>query len=322
MYISRGTRTMLSPNDVHVVYGSGPVGTAVVEMLLERGQRVRVVTHSGKRRHLPPQVEVVAGDATDGADAQRVCADATHVYNCTNPPDYHRWPTQFPPLQRGVLEGAAASSAKLIVMENLYLYGPHGGVPMTEAMPQRGQGSRSTTRIAMAQELMEAHRSGKVRAVSARAADLFGPHVAESLVGARLFGPALAGTKVPLLANPDLPHSLTYIRDVGRAMVTLGEDDRALGQAWHVPNAPVVTLRQFVRLMLPLMGLFVPSLRGLEENIYIAYEPYIVDHNKYAQMFGDHATPLHEAIGETVRWYQAHSAQQERHTAPNATIAP
>jgi hypothetical protein len=84
-------------------------------------------------------------------------------------------------------------------------------------------------------------------------------------------------------------------------MVTLGEDDRALGQAWHVPNAPGITLRQFVqlvcaeagvaprisafprgmvRLLLPLMGLFVPSLRGLHENIYIGYEPYIVDHSK------------------------------------------
>jgi nucleoside-diphosphate-sugar epimerase len=314
----------------------------VVETLLERGQRVRVVTHSGTRRHLPPQVEVVAGDATDPTDAQRVCADATHVYNCTNPPDYHRWPTQFPPLQRGVLEGAAASGAKLIVIENLYLYGPHG-VPMTEEMPQRGRGSRSTTRKGMARELMEAHRNGKVRAVSVRAADLFGPHVAESLVGARLFGPALADKKVQLLANPDLLHSVTYIRDVGRAMVILGEDDRALGQAWHVPNAPAVTLRQFVqlvcaeagvvprisalprglvRLLLPLMGLFVPSLRGLEENLYIAYEPYIVDHSKYAQAFGEHATPLQEAIGETVRWYQAQAAQQDRRTAPDAAIAP
>jgi nucleoside-diphosphate-sugar epimerase len=335
---------MLSPNDFHVVYGSGPVGTAVVETLLERGQRVRVVTHSGKRRHLPPQVEVVRGDATDLDDARRSCAGATHVYNCTNPRDYHRWPTQFPPLQRGVLEGAAARGAKLIVMENLYVYGPHGGVPMTEAMPPCGRGLRSTSRIAMAQELMEAHRSGKVRAVSARAADLFGPHVAESLAGARLFGPALAGKRVPLLANPDLPHCVTYIRDVGRAMVALGEDDRALGQAWHVPNAPAVTLRRFVqlvcaeagvaprisalprglvRLMLPLMGLVVPSLRGLEENIYIAYEPYIVDHSKYAQLFGDHATPLQEAIGETVRWYQAQAAQQQdRHTAPDVAIAP
>jgi nucleoside-diphosphate-sugar epimerase len=334
---------MRSPNGVHVVYGSGPVGTAVVETLLEQGQRVRVVTHSGKRRHLPSQVEVVAGDATNPTDARRVCVDATHVYNCTNPPDYHRWPTQFPPLQRGVLEGAAANGAKLIVMENLYVYGPHGGAPMTEGMPQRGRGSRSTTRIAMAQELMESHRTGKVRAVSVRAADLFGPHVAESLAGARLFGPALAGETVQLMANPDLPHSLTYIRDVGRAMVMLGEDDRALGQSWHVPNAPAVTLRQFVqlvcaeagvaprisalprglvRLVLPLMGMVVPSLRGLEENIYIAYEPYIVDHSKYGQTFGEHATPLHEAIAETVRWYQAQATRQQARKASDVALTP
>jgi hypothetical protein len=77
-----------------------------------------------------------------------------------------------------------------------------------------------------------------------------------------------------------------------------------------------------VRLLLPLMGLFVPSLRGLEENIYIGYEPYIVDHSKYAQVFGERATPLHEAIGETVRWYQAQAAQRDRRTAPDVAIAP
>jgi hypothetical protein len=80
--------------------------------------------------------------------------------------------------------------------------------------------------------------------------------------------------------------------------------------------------RGLVRLLLPLMGLFVPSLRGLEENLYIGYEPYIVDHSKYAQTSGDHATPLQDAIGETVRWYQAQAAQQDRHTAPDAAVAP
>src|SRR4051794_18454713 len=151
-------------NELHVVYGTGPVGTAVVEMLLaQQGKHVRVVTRSGARKHLPPTVEVVRGDATDAADARQICAGATHVYNCTNPVDYHRWPEQFPPLQRGVLEGAAASGAKLIVMENLYMYGPHGGIPMTETMPQLGRGSRSTTRVRMTEELFAAHHSGRVR---------------------------------------------------------------------------------------------------------------------------------------------------------------
>ena len=319
-------------NELHVVYGSGPVGTAVVETLLAQGKQVRVVTRSGMRKHLPAQAEVVRGDATDPADAQRVCAGATHVYNCTNPTNYHRWPEQFPPLQRGVLAGAAANGAKLIVMENLYMYGPHGGVPMTEATPMNGHGSRSSTRVQMTEELFAAHRSGKVRVASVRAADLFGPHVTESLVGARLFEPVLAGKPAQLFANLDLPHTVSYIGDVGRALVMVGAHDAALGRAWHAPNAPTVTPRAFVRMLgqeadvvprvsalarpmawalLPLVGLFVPPMRGIAENMYIGYEPYIVDHSAYAEAFGEHATPLPEAIRETVRWYRAHAAQAQ-----------
>jgi nucleoside-diphosphate-sugar epimerase len=319
-------------NELHVVYGSGPVGTAVVETLLAQRKQVRVVTRSGMRKHLPAQAEVVRGDATDPADAQRVCAGATHVYNCTNPTDYHRWPEQFPPLQRGVLAGAAANGAKLIVMENLYMYGPHGGVPMTEATPMNGHGSRSSTRVQMTEELFAAHRSGKVRVASVRAADLFGPHVTESLVGARLFEPVLAGKPAQLFANLDLPHTVSYIGDVSRALVTVGAHDAAFGHAWHAPNAPTVTPRAFVRMLgqeagivprvsalarpmaralLPLVGLFVPPMRGIAENMYIGYEPYIVDHSAYAGTFGDHATPLQEAIRETVRWYRAHAAQAQ-----------
>jgi nucleoside-diphosphate-sugar epimerase len=319
-------------SELHVVYGSGPVGTAVVETLLRQGKRVRVVTRSGARKQLAPLVEVVRGDATDPADAQRACAGASHVYNCTNPADYQHWPEQFPPLQRGVLEGAATNGAKLIVMENLYIYGPHGGVPMTESMPMNGYGSRSSTRVQMTEELFAAHRSGRVRVASVRASDLFGAHVTESLVGARLFEPLLAGKSAHLFANLDLPHTVSYIGDVGRAMVTVGAHDAALGRAWHAPNAPTVTLREFVRVLgqaagvaprvaalarpvmralLPLVGLFVPPMRGLTENMYISYEPYIVDHSAYAEAFGDHATPLPEAIRATTQWYQAHATHQQ-----------
>jgi nucleoside-diphosphate-sugar epimerase len=321
---------MTDSSELHVVFGSGPVGLAVIGTLLDQGKRVRVASRSGGRRGLPAAVEVQAADATEAADTRRVCAGASHVYNCTNAPDYHRWPQQFPPLQQGVLAGAAAAGAKLIVMENLYMYGPHGGVPLTEAMPLRGHGSRSTTRRIMTEELFAAHRSGQVRAVSVRASDLLGPHVTESLVGERFFGPFLAGQNVQVFADPDLPHSVSFIGDVGRAMVTVGARDEALGRAWHAPNAPAVTLRKFAQLvgeetsiaprlsavprpmtraLLPVLGLVNPPMRGLVENLYMFYEPYIVDHGAYAAAFGDDATPLREAIRQTVAWARGKTNQ-------------
>jgi nucleoside-diphosphate-sugar epimerase len=328
--------------ELHVVFGSGPVGLAVVEALTAQGKRVRVASRSGARRALPEAVEVVRGDATDPNDTRRVCAGASHVYNCTNAPDYHRWPEQFPPLQRGVLAGATAAGAKLVVMENLYMYGPHGGAPMTEDTPMRGRGSRSTTRRLLTEELFAAHRAGRVRAASVRASDLLGPHVTESLVGERFFGPLLAGKKVQLFADPDLPHSLSYVGDAGRAMVTVGAHDGALGRAWHAPNAPAVTLRAFAalvgeetgiaprlsavpravaRALIPLVGLAVPPMRGLVENLYIFYEPFLVDHDAYATAFGGDATPLREAVRQTVAWARSSrdrtpGAIQAAHAAP------
>lgn len=331
---------MTPKNELHVVYGNGPVGTAVAEILRAQGKSVRVVTRSGARKDLPDQIDVIRGDATDPVDARQVCRGATHVYNCTNAAEYHRWPEQFPPLQRGVLEGAAANDAKLIVMENLYMYGPHGGVPMTEDMPMRGKGLRSTTRVQLTKELFAAHHSGKVRVASVRASDLFGPRATMSLVGAGLFGPLLAGKTAQLFANLDLPHTVSYIYDVGQALVTVGAHDSALGRAWHAPNAPTVTLREFIRIigeeaniksnvmampraltkvLLPLLGLAVPVVRGLTENMYISYEPYIVDHRVYAQAFGDHALPLRDAVRETVRWYR-NQAAQTRTALPSSSV--
>jgi nucleoside-diphosphate-sugar epimerase len=182
----------------------------------------------------------------------------------------------------------------------------------------------------LTKELFAAHRASQVRAVSVRASDLLGPHVTESLVGERFFGPFLAGKKVQLFADPDVPHSLSFVGDVGQAMVTVGAHDEALGRAWHAPNAPAVTLRTFAamvqeetglapplsymprpvtRMLLPVIGPAVPPMRGLVENLYVFYEPYVVDHSAYAAAFGDDATPLVETIRQTVAWARSQKDQ-------------
>lgn len=311
--------------DIHVVFGSGPLGLSVVDALLRRGKQVRLVNRSGKRGGMPEGVEVVRGDATNPADTVRLCAGTTHVYNCLNAPDYHRWPEQFPPLQAGVLAGAAAARAKLIVLENLYMYGPHGGVPMREDTPMRATGPRGGTRKRMTEDLFKAHREGVVRVTSARASDFYGPGVAQSLVGSSVFANVLAGKRVTLTVDPALLHTVSFIPDVGEALARLGEDDRALGRAWHVPNAHTVPLGEFVRMvfavtgkeakviylpraatrtLLPVMGLFVPPVRGLTENLYQTYEPFVVDDSAYKNTFGDHATPLEAGIERALEGYR------------------
>src|SRR5215210_4895827 len=169
---------------------------AVMDELVQRGRRVRMVNRSG-RANVPEGVEVVGGDATDETFAREASEGASVVYFALNPP-YDKWPELFPRLQAGVLEGAASAGTKLIAMENLYMYGPTDGRPLTEDLPHAPNTRKGTVRAGMSEELMEAHTSGKVRVAIGRASDAFGPRVLVSAAGVQVFGRAVEGKSAQL----------------------------------------------------------------------------------------------------------------------------
>ncbi|MBC8162294.1 MAG: NAD-dependent epimerase/dehydratase family protein [Roseiflexaceae bacterium] len=319
---------MTGTNELHVVFGTGPVGRAVIDALARRGKRVRAVNRRGVAVEALG-VETVAGDASDAATTTRLSEGAMVVYNCTNPP-YTQWPELFPALNRGVLAGAAAAGAKLVVMDNLYMYGPTGGRPLTEDLPYAAKTRKGRVRAQMARELLDAHARGDVRVAIGRASDFFGPGVRDSSFGERVFEPALAGKPVQLIGKPDLPHTASYVPDIGEALVTLGEHDTALGRAWHLPAAETLSTRAFVErvfaaagqkpqvqvapvLLLRAIGLFNPMLREVAEMGYEFEEPFILDHSAFAQSFGAHVTPLDTAIAATMNWYRSQPPHAAEH---------
>ncbi|MEK6225848.1 MAG: NAD-dependent epimerase/dehydratase family protein [Chloroflexota bacterium] len=225
-----------------VILGTGPLGLAIARQLSSRGRRFRVVSRTAVTS-LPAGAEFLAANVADPAEARLACAGAAVVYHCASPP-YQLWPKLHPPLMAAIIEGASAAHAKLIFGDNLYAYGPVDG-PVTEDLPYRATGPNGRTRAQIATTLISAHNEGRVRAAIGRGSDFFGPHARQSLVADGVFARAVAGKPAQLLGNPDLPHSVTYIDDFGRALVILGEREDALGGVWHVPNAPAVPLRRF-----------------------------------------------------------------------------
>ncbi len=305
----------------HVVFGTGPVGLAVADELVKKGKRVRVINRSGQAQ-VGAEVEVVGGDARDPNFTREASAGAAVVYNALNPP-YDKWPELFPPMQEAVIEGAAAADARLVAMENVYMYGPTGGRPLTEDLPYAATTRKGAVRARMSEELFAAHEAGRVRATAGRASDFFGPRVLQSAAGEIVFGKAVAGKAAQVVGDPDLPHTYTYMPDIGRGLVVLGERDEALGKAWHLPGPETVSTRRFVemifeeaggpakiqrapRILLRALGLFNPAVRETVEMLYEFEEPFVVDHTRFARAFGDHATPLREAIRDTVAWYRQH----------------
>ena len=309
-----------SDTPLHVVFGAGQVGRALVARLAELGVRVRVRAISQQRpAGLPASVDWRAADVTDRETAVDAAKGAAVVYQCLNAP-YTKWPELFPTLQRNVLTAAERSGALLVSMENVYGYGPVAGQPMTEDLPLAATSSKGRTRAAMTAELLAAGDAGQVQFTIGRASDFFGPGVTESTLGARVFANALAGKRADFLGNPALAHTYSYIPDIATGLAILGTDPRAIGEVWHLPGPETVTTRALIdlvaadvgrpvgirtlpKLALRAAGLVNPMMRELAEMSYEFDEPFVLDTSKYERTFGTSGTPLADAITNTLAWY-------------------
>jgi len=304
----------------HVVIGAGPVGAGIAALLAERGTPVTVVTRSGSG----PDHALVTKVKADAADAKALVAAATGaeaIYNCANPP-YHQWDTAWPPMHVAMMTAAERTGAVLVMMDNLYAFGPGSTMPMREGDATNAKGPKGAVRARMEKDLLDAHATGRLRATFARASDFYGPEVRGAALGERVWPKVLAGKNAQLLGALDVPHSISYMPDVVRTLVTIAADERAWGTAWHVPNAPAGTQRQTIeafakaagtnagvsavpKVILTAMGVFSPMMKAMRETWYQFSDPWITDSTLTEQMFGLAATPLAVGAAATAAWWKA-----------------
>ncbi len=308
--------TGLSP--LHVVFGAGQIGTLLAAELLGLGLRVRMVRR-GTAGPPRPGLEWARADATDPAQAAAAAAGAAVVYDCTNPAEYHRWDELLPPLRRGVRRAAAATGARLVVLDCLYMYGRPRRAPFDEDSPLDPCSRKGELRAMLARELFEAHARGEVRATSGRASDYFGPGVPTAVLGERFAARLMSGKPVQVWGDPDQPHSYSYGPDVARGLAVLGAHPEADGRAWHLPVAWQGTTRGLVEAvaaalgrpvrisavpdwLLRALGLVVPVAGAVAEMTYQWKLPYLLDDRRFRTAFGVEPTRADRAVAETAAW--------------------
>jgi len=71
----------------------------------------------------------------------------------------------------------------------------------------------------------------------------------------------------------------------------------------HAVGHPV-GIRHVPKLMVSVLGLVSPMMRGLAEMSYEFEQPFVLDTSKYETTFTTATTPLATAISDTIAWYQ------------------
>ncbi len=309
----------MSGDRLHVVFGAGQVGRALSNYLSGRGVGVRVVSRQAPDG-LADGVDWQCADVTDLDAAASAAKGGSVIYQCLNAP-YTKWAERFPPLQRALVHAAERSGALLVSLENVYGYGPTQGRPMTEDLPLAATTVKGATRAGMTRDLFAAAEAGRVRIAIGRASDFFGAGVTESTLGERVFANAIAGKRADFIGDADLPHTYSYVPDIVAGLTTLGSDERAIGQVWHLPGPETVSTRDILRMVsievghpvairsvpkiaVRALGLINPMMRALAEMSYEFEAPFVLDTTKFQSTFGAVPTPIAKAVADTVTWYR------------------
>jgi nucleoside-diphosphate-sugar epimerase len=298
-------------NQTHVIVGAGPIGSGIARLLVSQGRSVRTITRSGSG----PEIEGVERIAADASDARRVAeltADAAAIYNCANP-QYHRWPTDWPPIAHSLLNAAERSGAVLVTIGNLYVYGPATeslGVPaydrdhpMTEETPLATIGTKGRVRRQMWLDALALHEAGRIRTVEIRSSDYIGPD-AQGVIGERVIHPLLRGKAVWIPGRTDRLHTFTFTGDVARLAAAVAAEPEAHGRVWHTPSneartarqtlddlarlagAPRPTIRTIPDSGLYVLGLVSPLMRELRETNYQRRYDFVMDSSAAERAFG------------------------------------
>lgn len=268
---------------------------------------------SRQPQKMNPTDELVVADLTDPAQTMRAVAGSSVVYLVAGLPyQVATWQRDWPRIMTNVLKACEQHGAKLVFFDNVYAYGLVEG-PMTEDTPFNPVSKKGEVRARIARQLLEAMQAGRVEALIARAADFYGPAIANAVPNQLIFDNLKKGKAAQWPGNPDLLHSLTFTPDAGRATALLATTPAAFGQTWHLPTAaPALTARQVMqqaaaaygkparinglpKWLTRAAGLFTESARESVEMYYQYDHPYVFDSRKFERQFFA-PTPYAEGI--------------------------
>jgi len=299
-----------------ILGAGGVIGLELMRELSSYTEHIRLV----RRNPTPPGpgMEAVAADLLDARQVANAVRGSDVAYLLAGLPCRTSvWQTEWPRIMRNVIDACRRFNARLVFFDNAYLYGRVSGL-MHEETPVNPCSKKGEVRALIADMLMREFRKGNISGLIARSSEFYGPGATNSFVHPLVFELLRDGKKAVWLANDQVPHSMTYTPDIGRALAMLGNSSFACGQVWHMPtSATPPTGSQFIeqvasafrvkarhrvisRRILNLAGLFNSAAREWTEMLYQYEEPYLFDSSKFDAQFSK-ATPYADGILDTAR---------------------
>jgi nucleoside-diphosphate-sugar epimerase len=302
-----------------ILGAGGAIGTELAKSLPQYTDRIRLVSRNPQK--VNPSDETFGADLMD-AETVIKAVDGSDVCYLTAGLKYDKkvWRRSWPVMMKNVIGACEKHNSKLVFFDNIYLYDPNHLNPMTEETPVNPSSEKGKVRAEIIDMIWSAVEAGRLEALVARSADFYGPGFEKpiSILIETVFKPLSRGSTANWLGDTSCKHSFTYTPDAGKATAILGNTPDAFGESWHLPTAsnPFTgeewvqeiarqmnqksKYRTVSKLIVRLMGLFMPIMRENIEMMYQYDRDYVFNSNKFENRFNFAPTPYREGIQEVI----------------------
>jgi len=281
IFSANGDEMDLSGKKVLVTGSEGFIGSHLVEVLLERGCRVRgmVLYNSfnswGWLDAIPEErrkrIEVVLGDVRDKKTVEEAVNGAQVVFHLAAlisiPYSYNAVQSFVETNVVGtlnVLQSALEKGAeKVLVTSTSEVYGSARYVPIDEGHQLQAQSPYSASKIA-ADKLAESfHASFGLNVTVVRPFNTYGPRQSARAVIPTIVTQLLKGKQEILLGNLSPKRDLLFVKDTVEGFVDIAESDAAAGEQINIATQTETSIGD---LAMKIIGMINPAARVIQQE--------------------------------------------------------
>jgi len=190
---------------------------------------------------------------------------------------------------------------------------------MIESTPYNPCSKKGEIRAIIASRLEAEIEQNNIKAIIARAADLYGPYITQNSIPYFMaIEKMMKGKSAQWLVDAQMPHSFTYTIDCAKGLSLLGQKQECFQQVWHLPTSnPPIDGEKFIELiakelgvdtkysvlkkwMIHMASIFNKTISESYEMLYQYESEYYFDSTKFNEYFKYKPTTYQDGIKETI----------------------
>ncbi|WP_432039834.1 SDR family NAD(P)-dependent oxidoreductase [Streptomyces cucumeris] len=265
------TASSWSGRTVLVTGAEGFIGSTLVDLLVERGARVRALVHYKPygeagylAHHLGPgsPVETIAGDVRDAGrvmDAVADCDTVFHLAALIGIPYSYQAPEAYVQTNVTGTQNIAAACHRYGVRRLLHtstseVYGTALTVPIAEDHPLQPQSPYSASKIGADMMALSYAHAFELPVTVVRPFNTYGPRQSSRAVIPTILAQLHAGVREIRLGSLTPTRDFTYVTDTAAGFLALADCDRALGEVVNLGTGREIAIGDLTEALIAATG--------------------------------------------------------------------